>query len=152
MKSYNKFGESAPTIAVENWAPGTAFSRADDLKGLIEESRKNFVGQLVKEKNMSEAKAKKIAEKHIGATWDVGHLNLYKKRGFTDKDIVKEIIKYKGPTPYIDGLILRSTNNISSIYVAHDKRHQGQSNYTLKKLASLWLSMFINFSIKPVKF
>lgn len=67
------------------------------------------------------------------------------------KDIVKEIVKYKGPTPYIDGLILRSTNNISSIYVAHDKRQEGKSNYTIKKLVSLWLNMFINFSIKPLR-
>jgi len=68
-----------------------------------------------------------------------------------DKCIVKEIIKYKGPSPYIDGLILRSTNGISSVYVSHDKRQEGKSNYTLKKLVSLWLSMFINFSIKPLR-
>ena len=67
------------------------------------------------------------------------------------KDVVKEIIKYKGPTPYIDGLILRTTNNISSVFVTHDKRHEGQSSYTLKKLVSLWLNMFINFSIKPLR-
>jgi undecaprenyl-phosphate 4-deoxy-4-formamido-L-arabinose transferase len=67
------------------------------------------------------------------------------------RDIVNEIIKYKGPSPYIDGLILRATNSISAVYVTHDKRHEGQSSYTLKKLISLWLNMFINFSIKPLR-
>lgn len=68
-----------------------------------------------------------------------------------EKDLVKEIIKYKGPFPYIDGLILRSTNNYSSVYVEHNKREEGRSNYTLSKLVSLWLNMFINFSVIPLR-
>ena len=67
------------------------------------------------------------------------------------KEIVDEIIKYKGPFPYIDGLIIRTTNNISSTYVAHNKRETGKSNYTVKKLFSLYLNMFLNFSIKPLR-
>jgi len=67
------------------------------------------------------------------------------------KELVKELIKYKGPFPYIDGLILRATNNITSIYVEHHVRQEGKSNYTINKLASLWLNMFINFSIKPLR-
>lgn len=66
-------------------------------------------------------------------------------------DIVKRLIRYQGPSPYIDGLILRETGNISSVLVAHADRRQGQSNYTLRKLVSLWLNMFINFSIKPLR-
>ncbi len=68
-----------------------------------------------------------------------------------NKDLKNEIIKYTGPFPYIDGLILRATNNITSVYVQHDARKIGRSNYTLSKLLSLWLNMFINFSIKPMR-
>ncbi len=68
------------------------------------------------------------------------------------QEIVREIIKYRGPFTYIDGLILRTTQNISSINVEHHHRKEGQSNYTFKKLVSLWLDMFINFSIKPLRF
>ena len=67
------------------------------------------------------------------------------------KDIVDEIIKYKGPFPYIDGLILRVTDNIEVKTVKHFARKNGESNYTLSKLISLWLNMFINFSIKPLR-
>lgn len=67
------------------------------------------------------------------------------------REVVDEIIKYQGPFPYVDGLILRVTNSISSVTVRHDKREHGTSNYTLKKLISLWLNMFINFSIKPLR-
>ena len=65
--------------------------------------------------------------------------------------LVSEIIKYDLPFPYIDGLILRVTNNIGTIEVKHNKRKSGQSGYTFKKLISLWLNMFTNFSILPLR-
>lgn len=66
-------------------------------------------------------------------------------------DMVRRIIRYTGPSPYIDGLILRETRNISSVEVTHDARRDGESNYTLSKLVALWLNMFINFSIMPLR-
>jgi polyisoprenyl-phosphate glycosyltransferase len=68
------------------------------------------------------------------------------------KSLIDEIIEYHGPFPYIDGLIFRSTGNISSVYVEHSKRTEGRSNYTFRKLVSLYLNMFVNFSIKPLRF
>lgn len=65
--------------------------------------------------------------------------------------IIQEIIKYKGPFPYIDGLILRSTRNIGKVLIQHDKRRKGKSNYTFKKLIMLWFNMFVNFSINPLR-
>jgi len=67
------------------------------------------------------------------------------------KELVQSIIQYKGPSPYIDGLIWRSTNNYSVVEVIHNKRQSGTSNYTLKKLVSLYLNMFINFSVQPLR-
>ena len=69
-----------------------------------------------------------------------------------NKAVVREIIKYKGPFPYIDGLILRVTNNMTSVLVDHKERNKGKSNYTLKKLISLYFNMFFNFSVKPLRF
>jgi polyisoprenyl-phosphate glycosyltransferase len=67
------------------------------------------------------------------------------------REVVQEIIKYKGPFPYIDGLILRVTNNFSTVLVEHVERDTGKSNYNLWKLISLYLNMFVNFSIKPLR-
>lgn len=64
---------------------------------------------------------------------------------------VQEIVKYKGPFPYIDGLVLRCTRNIGRIEVSHEKRQEGRSGYTLKKLVRLWLNMFVNFSVIPLR-
>jgi undecaprenyl-phosphate 4-deoxy-4-formamido-L-arabinose transferase len=67
------------------------------------------------------------------------------------RPIIDEILKYKGPFPYIDGLILRATASISSVYVEHSAREEGRSNYTLGRLVNLWLNMFVNFSIRPMR-
>ncbi len=65
--------------------------------------------------------------------------------------LVKEIVKYELPFPYIDGLILRTTNNIGKIKVEHQERRDGQSGYTVRRLIRLWLNMFTNFSILPLR-
>ena len=67
------------------------------------------------------------------------------------RDLVKEITKYTGPFPYVDGLILRATDSISSVTVKHRDRSEGKSNYTFRKLVNLWIRMFINFSQKPLR-
>lgn len=65
--------------------------------------------------------------------------------------ITTEIIKYELPYPYIDGLILRTTDKIATISVDHHERRAGRSGYTLRKLIRLWLNMFTNFSILPLR-
>ena len=65
--------------------------------------------------------------------------------------LINEIIKYHGPFPYTDGLIYRVTRNIGQIPVEHRASVSGPSRYTFRKLVRLWLNMFLNFSIKPLR-
>jgi undecaprenyl-phosphate 4-deoxy-4-formamido-L-arabinose transferase len=65
--------------------------------------------------------------------------------------VVEEITGYKGAFPYIDGLILRTTANLGQIDVEHRDRRDAASNYNLRKLFRLWLNMFLNFSIAPLR-
>ena len=67
------------------------------------------------------------------------------------KEIKDEILKYKSSYIYIDGLIFSITSNVSNIYVEHKPRNFGKSNYTFLKLLSLWIKMFISFSILPLR-
>ncbi len=67
------------------------------------------------------------------------------------KFLVNEIIKYHGPFPYIDGLILQTTDKIGRVKVEHHARQEGRSGYTVKKLLSLWLNMFTSFSVLPLR-
>lgn len=65
--------------------------------------------------------------------------------------LVSEIIKYNNPYPYLDGILLQITTNIGKFKVEHHERRVGKSGYTLKKLISLWMNMFTNFSILPLR-
>jgi len=65
--------------------------------------------------------------------------------------LVDEIIKYTGPDPYIDAIILRSTANIGRLQVRHDKRMHGRSGYTFGKLVSLWGNMVVSYSLIPLR-
>jgi undecaprenyl-phosphate 4-deoxy-4-formamido-L-arabinose transferase len=62
-----------------------------------------------------------------------------------------QVVAYRGPYPYIDGLILQSTRRIGRLEVAHNERSGGESTYTLRKLARLWMAMFVNFSVMPLR-
>lgn len=66
-------------------------------------------------------------------------------------EVIQEIIKYKGPYPYIDALIFRVTNNVGKIQVQHNARMEGESNYTLKRLISLFMTILFGYSILPVR-
>jgi undecaprenyl-phosphate 4-deoxy-4-formamido-L-arabinose transferase len=65
--------------------------------------------------------------------------------------LVDEVIKYTGPDPYIDAIILRSTASIGKLEVRHDKRKHGHSGYTLGKLISLWGNMVVSYSLIPLR-
>jgi undecaprenyl-phosphate 4-deoxy-4-formamido-L-arabinose transferase len=65
--------------------------------------------------------------------------------------LINEITKYQGPSPYIDGLVLRCTDKIGKVLVRHEMRREGRSGYTVRKLIRLWLSMFVNFSVMPLR-
>ncbi len=67
------------------------------------------------------------------------------------REVVTEICKYTGPYPYIDGLIFRVTQQVGSVLVPHQPRQRGQSNYTAKKLVSLFLNVLIGYSVWPLR-
>ncbi len=90
IDAYKKFKDNAPIIAIENPPAGMGISRAEDLKELIETSRKKFTEVAQKKLGLSEEEAKKKAAQMIGATWDVGHINMLRKFGYDTKDIVKQ--------------------------------------------------------------
>ncbi len=65
--------------------------------------------------------------------------------------VARAVIRYRGPYPYVDGLIMQVTQRIGSIEVAHLARMEGRSNYTLVRLVRLWLNLATNFSLVPLR-
>ena len=89
--------------------------------------------------------------------WVVTRL-LHKPRGLylssfkvMNRFLVDTVIQYDGPYPYLDGLILRSTDSIGRQSCEHEERHVGRSNYTLHRLIRLWVNMFTSFSLVPLR-
>ena len=60
------------------------------------------------------------------------------------------MIEYRNPFTYLDGLVLRTTNNIGNVDVEHFEREVGESGYTFKKLVRHWFDI-IGFTVAPLK-
>lgn len=90
LHGFKTHKDKAPMISIENLDQGRfGFSEGEDLKNLVEASREKFI-EKARNEGFSEKKAKEAAEKLIGVTFDVGHLNIAKKQGYTDEDLVNE--------------------------------------------------------------
>ena len=77
---------------------------------------------------------------------------LYVSSYFATKSyIIREILKYNNPYPYVIGLILRTTDKIKNVEINHRERKNGNSGYTMKKLFVLWLNGFTAFSVRPLR-
>ena len=157
------YGEHNAVMCGLNYVTGDYIAIIDDdfqnppseILKLIDEAKKGFDVVYSKYEQKKHHWFRNIGSKFNDkvATWLLNkpsglYLSSFK---LIKKEVVEEITKYKGPFPYIDGLILRVTDNIGTKTVIHKNRQEGESNYTLSKLVSLWLNMFVNFSIKPLR-
>ena len=65
--------------------------------------------------------------------------------------LIEEMGKYENPYVYLPGLVFRSTNKITSVFVNHRARKEGRSGYSLGKLIALWINGATTFSVKPLR-
>lgn len=126
FKAYKKHGDKTPIITIENPPAGAGLSTGEDLRNLVEASRKKMADNLVKETGMNKKQAEKKAEKFIGATWDVGHINMLRKQGFEDKDIIKETEKI---APYLKHVHLSDNFGFE-----HTELPMGMGNVPMKEI------------------
>ncbi|MBW6442339.1 sugar phosphate isomerase/epimerase [Patescibacteria group bacterium] len=125
FSAYKEFGDNAPVLVIENPPAGGGLSTGEDIRNIVEESRKNFIEEAKKE-GISEAQASKAAKKLIGATWDVGHINMLRKFGYTEKDIIRETEKV---APYVKHLHLSDNFGFE-----HTELPMGMGNVPLKEI------------------
>jgi sugar phosphate isomerase/epimerase len=89
-KDLKEKGISAPVIAIENHpAQNALITTAEDIRKVVEKARDNFI-EKAKKSGMSKSEASKQAEKLIGATWDVGHINMMRRYGFDSEYMKKQ--------------------------------------------------------------
>jgi sugar phosphate isomerase/epimerase len=127
FNAYKKFGEKTPILSIENPPAGNiGLSTGEDLRNLVEASRKQFVERAVKEKGISEGEAEKLAKKFIGATWDVGHINMLRKEGFKEEDIIRETEKI---APFVKHVHLSDNFGFE-----HTELPMGMGNVPIKQI------------------
>ncbi len=89
----------------------------------------------------------KMTELMIGKPKDIT-INSF----FVMRRIVRDaMLAYQNNYPYLYGIIFATTARIGNLEVDHRERTNGRSNYTFKKLLTLWMNGFLNFSIKPLR-
>ena len=68
------------------------------------------------------------------------------------KFVIDQAVKCTNPFPYLGGIFLKTTTNMSNVVTTHRKRKYGRSTYTFRKLVSVWLNGFTAFSVAPLRF
>lgn len=124
--AYKKFKDKAPVISIENPPVGHALSTGEDLKNVVEKSREQLVQNLVEKEKMNKGQAQKVAEKIIGATWDVGHINMLRKQGFESKDIIAESEKIRP--------LLKHVHLSDNFGLEHTELPMGMGNVPMKEI------------------
>jgi len=126
-KTYTELGgKNSPFVAIENIYEGLGFWTADEQKKLVDMARENMVRELTEKKKMSKSKAMKIAEDKIGVTWDLSHINIAKKSGFTDEFIIEQTKKI---APYVKHLHIADNFGFGDTHLA-----PGMGNAPIKQM------------------
>lgn len=68
------------------------------------------------------------------------------------REIVEEVVRYTGPFPYVDGLILNVTHRLGHVDATHNPRYHGVSNFGLTKSVKVFMRLMTGFSIWPLRF
>ena len=66
-------------------------------------------------------------------------------------EIAREIVRYEGPFPYVDGFAMMTTRNVANVALEHHPRPGGRGNYGLRASLSLWAKVAVNFSVVPLR-
>jgi undecaprenyl-phosphate 4-deoxy-4-formamido-L-arabinose transferase len=65
--------------------------------------------------------------------------------------LLESIFSYSLNFTFVDGLLAWNTQRVGEVTVEHHPRAKGRSGYTLRKLVSLALNLFTNFSLLPLR-
>lgn len=67
--------------------------------------------------------------------------------------VCDEIVNYKNPYPYLEGLMVRATNRIKMVSMEQRSRADNNvSGYTFRKSLELFVNGLTAFSVKPLRF
>ena len=68
------------------------------------------------------------------------------------RSVIDRISSFRGTDPYIPGLVIAYSGSPANVEVIHESREIGKSNYGIREISKLVLSMLFNYSIYPLRF
>jgi undecaprenyl-phosphate 4-deoxy-4-formamido-L-arabinose transferase len=98
-------------------------------------------------KNLMSWGAGKVAEHVLNKPRDI-YMSPFK---IIRREVVDQMRMYRGPFPYIDGLLFQITGSITQVKVEHHERLRGRTTHTFWKQAALFLTLATNFSVLPLR-
>jgi len=150
LRAYQKFGDKAPIIALENHPSNQALlTSGEDLRDVIKKARSEFVKKAQAE-GISSSEAESQAKKLIGATWDVGHINQIRMFGYGEDELLKQTEAIK---PFVkkvhlsDNFGMQNTElpmGMGNVPIKAIMEKLGQEGYDAKKIieAGNWWTEF----------
>ncbi|MGE4298091.1 MAG: glycosyltransferase family 2 protein [Desulfovibrionaceae bacterium] len=66
-------------------------------------------------------------------------------------DVVRDLCRYQGPYPYVDGQLMATTSHLGQIDLPHHQRFSGASTYTLWRSIKVWSKHLTGFSVFPLR-
>lgn len=144
-KQLKKMGKMKKPVAVamENLFPETYGSHPDELIHLVKGSRERFQQMLTK-RGMSEEEAKKAAEDHLTTTFDIGHLNMWRKywKGDPKKSVEQNDEEFnKWVLDKVEKMV--DTNIIGHVHLTDNYGYQddhlapGEGNAPIRRMVKL---------------
>lgn len=131
----------APVDAIYEMVDRLERGKHDVVYGTYPEKKHNFFRNLGSQVN------------DLMTVWLLGKPAALKVTSFfiARRFVIREMLNYAGPYPYLYGLVFRITKNIGEVPVKHRARVDGGSGYTFTKLLGLWMNGFTAFSVKPLR-
>lgn len=157
------FGQHAALIAGYSYAKGDLIVSLDDDGQIAVDETYKLIDEL--EKGYDVVYGKYKSKKHnwfrnLGSQFTkymmVALMNIPKDFSGSSfyvakRFLIQEMLNYSNSYVFLPGLVFRSTNKISSVFVNHRERKEGKSGYTLGKLIALWVNGATTFSVKPLR-
>lgn len=157
------FGESSALMAAYSKVSGDFVVRMDDdgehdpafLFDLIEKLEEGYDYVCAKFKTYHHSLYKRIGSKFnywfLSYMMNIPKGSIMSSYNVCRRYVIDEIVNYKNPKPYIDGMVWAITTKTAYVEVEHGFRYAGESGYNFRKSVELWLNGVTSFSIKPLR-
>jgi glycosyltransferase involved in cell wall biosynthesis len=157
------FGQAAATIAGLAHSTGDVVVYSDDdgetpfhdLWGMVDALDDSYDIVFAQMENSKASWARRLGSKAadvmanllLGKSKQVRIGNFWVGRRY----VINQVLLSKNPSPYLGGLLIKSTQRITGFQTALRPRQDGKSGYKLRKRLSLWMDGVTGFSIVPLK-